>query len=523
MSNQNEPKKKGIAGLWSRIRRAEGTIPFPVVAVLLLLLLAVEVVFSLLIVHLGVLPAQYIALICVILAAIDAGIIALLGNRRGGRKRYVTGLIVTMVMLTILLPGSYFINNADKALQNLTKEGEQWEEYYVIAPADSSYEAVGDIRGKTVYVLAREDKMSVEAREKLVTKSDVQLNDKEADIISLGSRIWDEKEQAHNDLILVSESQYDMICEEIKGFKKNSKIIFTEKVMRRSNAYSSDVDVTKDPFNVYVTGIDVWGDIDKVSRSDVNMIVTINPQTRTVLLTSMPRDSYVPLHSFGQLDKLTHSGIYGVDETLDTVTDWLGVDFDYYVKVNFSMVVKLIDAMGGIAVYSDHEFTSSVKPQYSYFKGVNHLGGYRALYFARERHSFEQSDEQRIKNQQKVMEGIIEKVTTHKEILLNYDELLGIVAENMATNFSDRDLKALARMQLGDMDTKWNVETYSIDGDDASRGTFSMGMGRELFVSIPKEESVERAKEKIHDVMYPAQRVEETKPDDLSELLLDPQ
>ncbi|MBQ9060686.1 MAG: LCP family protein [Firmicutes bacterium] len=523
MENHNKQKKKGIAGLLHRIRTSEGVIPFPAVALLMVLLLAAEVVFSLLIVRLGVLPGQYVALICVVLAAIDAGILALLGNKKGGRKRYVTGLIVTMLMLILLVPGSYFINNADNALQKLTRESEQWEEYSVIASAGSSVESVSDIKGKTVHVLATEDKMSVEAREKLVTKADVELNDKESDIISLGSRIWNEKGEANDDLILISESQYDMVCEQIKGYKKNSKIIFTEKIMRRSDKYSSDVDVTKDPFNVYITGIDAWGDIEKVSRSDVNMIVTINPQTRTVLLTSMPRDSYVPLHSFGQLDKLTHSGIYGVDETLNTVTDWLGVDFDRYVKVNFSMVVKLIDAMGGIAVYSDHEFTSSVKPQYTYFKGVNHLGGYRALYFARERHSFEKSDEDRIKNQQKVMEGIIDKVTTHKEILLNYDELLGIVAENMATNFTDRDLKKLARMQLNDMDTKWTIENYSIDGDDASRGTYSMGMGRELFVSIPKEESVEKAKKKIHDVMYPAQSGEEQKPEELSDLILDQQ
>ena len=506
-----------------RIRTTGTVIPFPVVIFLLLLLLAAEVLFTVMVVHLGILPGQYIALIAVVLAAVDAGIIALLGNKKRGRKRYVTGLIVTMLTLIVLVPGAYFVNNADNALQNLTRESQQWEKYSVITSADNPVESVSDIRGKTVYVLDSQDKMSVEAREKLVTKADVELNDDEKDVISLGSRVWDEKKRSGDDLILMSESQYDMVCEQIKGYKKNSKIIFTEKIMRRSDKYSSDVDVTKDPFNVYITGIDVWGEIDKVSRSDVNMIVTINPQTRTVLLTSMPRDSYVPLHSFGQLDKLTHSGIYGVDETLNTVTDWLGVDFDYYVKVNFSMVVKLIDAMGGIAVYSDYDFTSSVKPEYSYFKGKNRLGGLRALYFARERHSFEQSDEQRIKNQQKVMEGIITKVTTHKEILLNYDELLSIVAENMATNFSDRDLKKLARMQLNDMDTKWTVETYSIDGDDASRGTYSMGMGRELFVSIPKEETVEKAKEKIHDVMYPAQANEEEPSDDLEDLILDQQ
>jgi LCP family protein required for cell wall assembly len=227
----------------------------------------------------------------------------------------------------------------------------------------------------------------------------------------------------------------------------------------------------------------------------------------------MPRDSYVPLHTYGQMDKLTHSGIYGVDETMNTVTDWLGVDFDYYVKVNFTMVVKLIDAMGGIAVYSDHDFHSSLKPDYYYFKGKNRLGGYRALYFARERKSFEESDQTRIENQQRVMEGIINKVTTHKEILLNYKELLAIVAENMATDLSDDDLAALARMQLSDMDTKWTVESYCIKATGASRGTYSMGMGRNLYVAIPEDETVEEAKKRIHDVMYPPAEEDEPKTD----------
>ena len=178
MENHNKQKNKGIPGLWNRIRKSQGIIPFPVVVVLLVLLLAAEILFSLLVVHLGILPGQYIALICVVLAAIDAGVLALLGNKKCGRKRYVTGLIVTMLMLIVLVPGSYFINNADNALQKLTRESEQWEEYSVIASKDSAAESVSDIKGKTVYVLGSEDKMSVEAREKLVTEADVELNDK---------------------------------------------------------------------------------------------------------------------------------------------------------------------------------------------------------------------------------------------------------------------------------------------------------------------------------------------------------
>jgi anionic cell wall polymer biosynthesis LytR-Cps2A-Psr (LCP) family protein len=211
-----------------------------------------------------------------------------------------------------------------------------------------------------------------------------------------------------------------------------------------------------------------------------------------------------------------------VDETLNTVSDWLDVDFDYYVKVNFSMVVKLINAMGGISVYSDYEFDSAIS-DWHYVKGKNRLSGKGALYFARERKAFEKSDEQRIRNQQKVMEGIINKVTSHKEILLNYRELLEIVAENMATNISDQDLKALAKMQLKDMDTKWTVEKYAIGGDGATMGTYSMGMGRGLYVSIPKEETVEEAKKRIHDVMYPPSEESEEEPKSEMEKLMEDQ
>lgn len=501
-------------GLSARIRQnKEGKrrAPLPVLVLLLAVLLAAEILFCAKVIGLGILPGQYIALIIVVLLAIYAGVVALLFNKKGEKKRYYAGWIVSMLMLILLLPATYFVMDAGDALEKLIRESKQWEQYDLIAMSDSAYESVDDVTGKTVYVLPHNNnKMVVEAQEKLVTKADVSLDDSDADIMTLAERICDEKGNTRDELILVSDSQYGLMCDESKAFKKNSKIIYTEKIMRRSDATNPDIDVTKDPFNIYMTGIDIWGEIDKVSRSDVNMIVTINPQTRTILLTSMPRDSYIPLHSYGQLDKLTHSGIYGVDETLNTVSDWLGVDFDYYVKVNFTMVVKLINAMGGISVYSDYEFDSAIS-DWHYVKGKNRLSGKGALYFARERKAFEKSDEQRIKNQQKVMEGIINKVTSHKEILLNYRELLSIVSENMATNLSDKDLKALARMQLKDMDTKWTVEKYSIQGDGATMGTYSMGMNRPLYVSVPREKTVEEAKKRIHDVMYPEFEEEEPK------------
>ena len=268
--------------------------------------------------------------------------------------------------------------------------------------------------------------------------------------------------------------------------------------------------VTEQPFNVCVTGIDIWGEIDQVSRSDVNMIVTVNPSTRTVMLTSVPRDSYVVLHSFGEYDKLTHSGVWGVDETVKTLEDWLDIDIDYYVRVNFSMLVDIVNAIGGIDVYSDYAFKSAIH-DCSYKKGWNHLNGKQALYFARERKAFKDQDQQRIKNQQKVMKACLKKVTSSRVLLTNYTKLLDAVDDEMETDMSGREMTSLVKMQLADMDKKWTIKTQSVKGDLTMKGTYTMGMGRDLLVSIPREKSVEKVKRGIDKTYHPEKYSEQDK------------
>jgi len=268
--------------------------------------------------------------------------------------------------------------------------------------------------------------------------------------------------------------------------------------------------VTEEPFNVCVTGIDIWGEIDQVSRSDVNMVVTVNPKTRTVMLTSVPRDSYVILHSFGEYDKLTHSGVWGVDETVTTLEDWLDIDIDYYVRVNFSMLVDIVNAIGGIDVYSDYAFKSAIH-DCSYKKGWNHLSGKQALYFARERKAFKDQDQQRIKNQQKVMKACLKKVTSSRVLLTNYTKLLDAVDDEMQTDMSQKEMTSLVKMQLADMDKKWTIKTQSVKGDLTMKGTYTMGMGRDLLVSIPREKSVEKVKIGIDKTYHPENYPEEEK------------
>jgi len=470
-------------------------------AIAMLAVLLIEVFFLMFILRLNILPGNYLIILFAVIIGVDAIIFKLLNCRKKKTNQRIAGIIISILLINILTVGCYYLYSTFDTLLKISEQKNQTEQYHVVTLDNGTYTQISDIAGEDVYVVKMESKMYDEAKEKLITE--VQVNYKEEkDVISVSDRLVNAKGKTSDNIIYVSNANYEMICEEKEDFKDNTKILYSVAVEIKSDDDASNVNVTEDPFNVYISGIDVWGDIDQVSRSDVNMIMTVNPKTREILLTSIPRDSYVELHSFGAKDKLTHSGIYGVDETIKTVEDWMGIDIDYYVRANFSMVTRLVDAIGGIDIVSEYAFKSKVS-EYTYEVGENHLDGKAALYFARERKAFKESDEQRIKNQQIVLEAILKKITQSKVILTRYTSLLEAVEGKMQTNLTDKEIYSLVKMQLKDM-TAWKIKTVSIDGSGAMGPTYSMG-SRELFVSIPKQESVDAAVQKMHNVMYPVE------------------
>ena len=236
-----------------------------------------------------------------------------------------------------------------------------------------------------------------------------------------------------------------------------------------------------------------------LERSDVNMIVTVNPVKKQVLLTSIPRDSYVRLHTAQQMDKLTHTGVYGVDETINTVQDWLGIDLNYYVKMNFTAVRDIINAMGGIRVYSPVAFESSLRG-YHYDQGWNELGGREALFFARERHAFEGQDSIRVENQQRVMKAIIEKMTSSTTLLTRYDDIMAAAGDNLSTNMSSDEMTELLKMQITDLAT-WDIQSQKIEGEYGEDYVASLTQSRKFSVYYTDEESVRKCKENIDSLM----------------------
>ena len=265
------------------------------------------------------------------------------------------------------------------------------------------------------------------------------------------------------------------------------------------------VNICEEPFNLYITGIDQWAKEkgEDLERSDVNMLVTVNPLTKKILLTSIPRDTYVKLHTAQQMDKLTHTGIYGVDETLKTVEDWLDIDINYYVKMNFTGARDIINAMGGVMVYSPVDFTSSIKG-YEYHKGWNDLNGKEAIYFARERKAFEGQDAMRIENQQRVMEAIIKKMSSSTTLLMNYDDIMDAAGEQMSTNLSPKELSSLARMQLTDL-AAWDVETQKIEGENDSDYVASLTQSMKFDVYKPSEISVNSCTNSVMRILNPTE------------------
>lgn len=253
----------------------------------------------------------------------------------------------------------------------------------------------------------------------------------------------------------------------------------------------------EEPFNVYISGIDVSGSITTTSRSDVNIIMTVNPNTKKILLTTTPRDYYVqiPEVSGEAKDKLTHAGIYGVDASMRTLGQLYGIDIKYYARVNFTSLITIVDALGGVDVNSEYAFDAG---RYSFKKGMNHLNGDAALAFSRERYSFSAGDNQRGKNQEAVLTAILNKAMS-SAILKNANEIIAKVGSSVETNMTDKEMAKFINMQLSD-NAEWSIESVAASGSGDMLPCYSSG-SQPLYVMHPNLDVVEEISNKMQEVL----------------------
>ena len=251
-------------------------------------------------------------------------------------------------------------------------------------------------------------------------------------------------------------------------------------------------------FVVYIGGADTWGKASTKSRSDVNILAVVNTNTKKILLVSTPRDYYVPLSvSNGVKDKLTHAGNYGVQASADTLAMLYGVNVAYYVKLNFTGFVSIVDAVGGIDVYSDSSF-SVENSDFSYVQGMNHLSGIEALAFVRDRHHVAGGDRSRGTHQMEVIKAVFQQAMS-PAILYNYADFMNSISGAFTTNMPKDTMASLVRMQLGDM-ASWDIQSISVDGTGANKTTYSVP-SKTAYVMIPSEASVNSAKDRIANVL----------------------
>lgn len=453
--------------------------------------------FASMVIYMDVLPQKYLLYMAATILVVSLLLMIPLCLGRFRKRVRVPAFIISLLLIAVYITGAVYIINTLDFLDRITNSNKvQTEEYCVVVYKDGPYNTLEDIEGKEVAIFTSSDGRYAEAQKKLSEEVNIRFVS-ELKLSSLAEKLLTKEKE----IIFVSRITYDGLCESINTFKKTTKVIHTVKLQQQNQENAKNVDVTEMPFNVYISGLDVEGTIDVLSRSDVNMIMTINPKTHKILLTSIPRDYYVQVPAFGNVsDKLTHTGIYGIGETISTVEQLTGAEINYYIKVNYTTVTQLVDAIGGITVDSDYEFsTHGMDTSYYFNEGENYLDGSRALAFARERKSFSDGDFQRNKNQQKVLKGILDKALSSETILMSYTDILSALGDYIDINMTKKDMQALVKMQLQDM-PDWTIIQQSISGTGGSDVCYSLG-GLYASVVYIDSQSVADAVAKIDSVM----------------------
>ena len=459
--------------------------------ILALIYVIITIIFYVSVLRLNLLPNNFLAIFTIVEIIFTLLIGIGLAKIHKSKKLNVFCLIIAIIASAIYLYVANYINATTNFMGNMFQEVQETEAYYVVVRKDSSYTELADISGKDIYTFQPVDDVTSNIEKEVEVTFETGNS-----LTEIGENLISES----IDVILTSSSQYNMLVDEIENFRENTKIIYmTNHEIETVSEISSDgskYTINNGVFNVYISGIDTSGSISNVSRSDANIIATVNTNTHEVLLTSIPRDYYVTLHSKGAKDKLTHSGIYGINETVTTVEDLLDIDINYYVRVNFTTVIELVNTLGGIEVYSDYDFTTQ---GYHFSKGYNTLNGEEALAFSRERHSFASGDNQRVKNQQAVIEAIIKKVLNSETLLTRYTSILDSLEGCFQTNVEQDDISNLVKEQLNNM-SSWKIKTNALTGTGSYGSTYSMG-STQLYIMLPDESSVEKAKNKINSLL----------------------
>ena len=456
-----------------------------------ILSIIIFIVFGIMLYVLDMIPFKYLIIFYIVFGLLYLYLFITSFPKKIKNKFRISSCVFLILFGTIFGIGIKYLNDTMDFVGVISKDLFQKEVYYVMTLDDSKYKNIKDLDGKSIGIYSSKNG---EEAIKLLDKKIKSTSKEYKNVVELFEDLQDNK----IDAVLINESTKNLLDTDLGDMELKLKEIYKVYVSIEKTDIVKVVDITKKPFNIYVAGGDAYGSIDNVTNTDVNMIITVDPINRKVLLTSIPRDYYVNLPSFGNdaYDKLTHAGYYGIEESVKAIENLLDIDINYYVKVNFSTIEGVIDAIKGVDVYSDYSFNECAYGIYHFNKGMNHLNGKQALAFARERKSFSDGDIQRVKNQQKVLTAIIDKVTSSTTLVTNFSQILDSVGNSFSTNMESKNINRFIKMQLNDM-RSWSIESQNLVGTDFYTYTYTYP-NLQLYVMKQDENSIDVSKNKIN-------------------------
>ena len=463
------------------------------------------------------LPGKFLG-IAVVVMLVLLGITCLLARSKNGAVSAAAS-IVAIFMSGMLVFGIVYVRHFVKTLEQIAGADTQIENIVVAVPEESAAREIEDTSGYLFGVYEGKDKefLDVVEAEVIEANSDAELRKL---VFDSPVEMAQELLEGNLDAVICNKAYVDLLDDAIADYSNLTRIIYekkfetkigdagaedagtgegsgSEQTSERKGARLSGEKVTEHPFNILISGIDVSGPISTTSRSDVNIIMTVNPQEHRILLTTTPRDYYVliPGISGEERDKLTHAGVYGVRTSMRTLEELYDVAISDYIRINFDSLIQLVDALGGVDVNSEVEFSSG---EYYFHEGINHMNGEQALAFSRARYQFGSGDNQRGKNQMLVLTAILDKLQS-PDLLKNPSEVLDVVGRSMQTSFTSNEIAEVIAWQL-DSGHGWDIGRQSVTGTGDSQQTFSM-KGPDLYVMWPDEDSVQAASEKIKELL----------------------
>lgn len=460
------------------------------------ILIVLSVLTAGVVVYFEILPFLYL-LLCLLVLALFAFLFVYL-LRKNNLRLWVKNVVLVVSLLysfILIFINAYAMGTLD-FLNNIIDTGYRSETYELYVLNDS-YKSPKELEGKIVGLYNLKDEYGKKAIDKLSSK--ISFNASNYDDLQ---KIMDDLVNKKIDAILMSKSYMDIMIEQNSDYN-NLVSIYSFDILVKEKIIQSNVDVTKEAFVFYISGIDTSGKIGTKSRSDVNILVAVNPKTGKILMLNTPRDYYVTLNSYGKKDKLTHAGLYGVEESLKTLEDLYDIDISYYARVNFTSFVTIVNELGGIKVDVPVNFCEQTSDRKSdkkicLKKGMQTLNGEEALALSRTRHTISGGDRGRIENQLLVLNGIIDKALS-PSIIVKYNSLLKNLSSYVTTNMDKDSLVKFIKEQIKDP-KEFSIEQITVTGKDSSNTTYSTGSAK-VYVMEIDEESVNEAKLALKSVL----------------------